>query len=235
LYADTYTDYLEMARLWYHGDRRVQKWMHHAQDQLSSEAASVYTETDRSSFIGLATGNAHTHPNYVLLRDLDSYPLPLLLRKDPRLGFHKEAHTALMAHADPTTLDAEQVQQKEGARTGMASSQRMRVALANVLGAVKAPVPKLRADAQAHAVPDDVEVKFDDKGRLSLEVVEDGVEMVVTSPRGERRILSRPEQDVLSLVARQASLGKLKEAARLEGVGEDFVDELVAAGVLIAA
>ena len=84
LYNDAYADYLEMARLWYHGDRKVQSWMQSAQDQLGSEEATVYTETERSSFIGLATGNAHTHPNYVVRRELGSFPYPLHLRKDPQ-------------------------------------------------------------------------------------------------------------------------------------------------------
>lgn len=232
LYADTYTDYLEMARLWYHGDRRVQKWMHHAQDQLSSEAASVYTETDRSSFIGLATGNAHTHPNYVLMRDLASYPLPLLLRKDPRLGFHKEAHTALVAHADTSALRPEEAQRRKAAEAGMASSQRMRAALANVLSAVSAPVEKLTKDSESRSPLDDEVISFDPDARLSLEVLGDRVEMLVTSANGERRLLSRAEQDALAHVASQVSLHKLRELARTSGAGIEFVDELVGATVL---
>ena len=214
LYADTYTDYLEMARLWYHGDRKVQKWMHQAQDQLSSEAASEYIETDRSSFLGLATGNAHTHPNYVLLRDLSSYPLPLLLRKDPRLGFHKEAHAALMAHADPSTLAEELAQQQKGAKTAMSTSRKLRVEMASLLAAVKSPVEKLAPESDGLVAPGDAVLALHPKARLSLEVVDDMVEMLVTTGRGQRRVLSGQEQVLLSLLSEQPSLSKLREATR---------------------
>ncbi|MGZ5385138.1 MAG: NAD(P)/FAD-dependent oxidoreductase [Acidimicrobiia bacterium] len=232
LYADTYTDYLAMARLWYHGDRKVQKWMHQAQDQLTTSVASEYTETDRSSFIGLATGNAHTHPNYVLLRELSSYPLPLLLRKDPRLGFHKEAHTALMAHADPTMLDAEQAQEK--AKSGMASSQKMRVAIATMLAATRPPVEKLTAETSGTDPKDEATVEVASSVRLSLEVVDDRVEMLVTTGAGERRVLSRPEQDLLALVAEKPSLANLRDSAKRDGHPVSFLEELLDAGVLSA-
>jgi flavin-dependent dehydrogenase len=234
LYADTYTDYLAMARLWYHGDRRVQKWMHQAQDQLSSEAASEYTETDRSSFVGLATGNAHTHPNYVLLRDLASYPLPLLLRKDPRLGFHKEAHTALMANADPSTLDEGLAQQQKGAKTAMAVPRKMREEMASVLAAVKPLVEKLAPESENPVSSEDAVLAMDPKARLSLEVVEDMVEMLVTTRSGQRRVLSRQEQGLLSLLSEQPSLSKLRETARHDGGADEFLDELLCAGVLTA-
>lgn len=234
LYADTYTDYLEMARLWYHGDRKVQKWMHQARNQLASEAASEYIETDRSSFLGLATGNAHTHPNYVLLRHLASYPLPLLLRKDPRLGFHKEAHTALMAHADPSMLDEGLAEQQKGARTAMASSREMRVEMASLLAAVKTPVEKLAPEGGDPVTSEDKFLAMDPRARLSLEVVDDMVEMIVTTRSGQRRVLSPQEQVVLSLLSEQTSLSKLRETARHGGGADEFLDELLGAGVLIA-
>jgi flavin-dependent dehydrogenase len=232
LYADTYTDYLAMARLWYHGDRKVQKWMHQAQDQLSSEAASEYTETDRSSFLGLATGNAHTHPNYVLLRDLSSYPLPLLLRKDPRLGFHKEAHTALMANADPSMLDAGLAQQQKGAKTAMASSPKMRAEMASLLAAVKPLTEKLAPGTDRRVSSEDEIVAMDPKARLSLEVVDDKVEMLVTTRDGQRRLLSHPEQVLLSRLSERPSLQQLRESALDGGGASEFLDELLSAGVL---
>ena len=233
LYADSYTDYLEMARLWYHGDRKVQKWMHQAQDQLSSEAASEYIETDRSSFLGLATGNAHTHPNYVLLRDLSSYPLPLLLRKDPRLGFHKEAHAALMANADPSTLDEGLAWQQKGAKTAMGTSREMREEMARLLAAVKPLVEKLAPESGNPVTSEDEVLAMDPRARLSLEVVDDMVEMLITTGSGQRRVLSRKEQDLLSLLSEQTSMSMLREKARHYGAGE-FLDELLGCGVLTA-
>ena len=232
LYADTYTDYLAMARLWYHGDRKVQKWMHQAQDQLTTAVASEYTETDRSSFIGLATGNAHTHPNYVLLRELSSYPLPLLLRKDPRLGFHKDAHTALMAHADPSKLDTDQAREK--AKGGMASSKKMRAAIASMLAATKPPVARLSARTPTVAPSGDAKVEIAPSVRLSLEVVDDRVEMLVTVGNGERRALSGREQEVLALVAKKLTLAELREESKVDGRPEEFLGEMLDAGVLNA-
>ena len=132
-----------MARLWYHGDRKVQNWMHQAQDQLGSEVASEYMETDRSSFIGLATGNAHTHPNYVVLRDLDSYPLPLHLRKDPRAGFHKEAHAALWPMPKTPLLPQRRLPLRRQRRRVFPQSRKRRSALAAMLAGQAASVSVL--------------------------------------------------------------------------------------------
>ena len=234
LYADAYTDYLEMAQLWYHGDRKVQNWMHRAQDQLGSEVAAEYTETDRSSFIGLATGNAHTHPNYVVLRDIESFPLPLHLRKDPRSGFHKEARTALMAHADPATLADDHVPLKDGAQAGVASSRRRREALAAMLAGKAALVDLLDARPGIEALPEEAEVALADAVRLSLEVVADRVEMVLTSEAGQRRILSGTEQEILRGIADTPSLSRLRRlAGHSGGPGDSFVTELVSAGALV--
>ena len=67
--------------------------------------------------------------------------------------------------------------------------------------------------------------------RLSLEVVDDMVEMVLTAHDGQRRILSTSEQE---LIRRWPTI---RLSALLEdGCGdqhEDFVDELVSAGVLV--
>ena len=228
LYADTYTDYLQMAQLWYHGDRNVQKWMRHAQDQLGSEVASEYTETERSSFIGLATGNAHTHPNYVLSRELRSFPVPLLLRKDPRSGFHREAHAALIAHADPQTLSDDLARQQESAKVGMATPRSKRVAMAAMFDKRSAPVARLTAGYSASTSADAATLTLAPDSKLSVEVMDDRVEMLLTAGSGERRLLSSREQDLLrTLLGRSAG-------ADGNGLDHEFVDELVAAGVLIA-
>jgi hypothetical protein len=231
LYADTYTDYLQMAQLWYHGDRKVQKWMQHAQDQLGSEVASEYIETERSSFIGLATGNAHTHPNYVLSRELRSFPVPLLLRKDPRSGFHREAHAALIAHADPQTLDDDLAKQKENAKIGMATSRNKRVAMAAMFDKRSAPVPRLASSGSAPMAVDISALVLAPDSKLSLEVVDDQVEMLLTTGSGERRLLSTPEQDLLRTFFEPA---RPNHFAAGNGPGHTFVQELVEAGVLIA-
>lgn len=230
LYADTYTDYLEMARLWYHGDRKVQNWMHQAQDQLGSEVAAEYAETDRSSFIGLATGNAHTHPNYVALRDLASFPHPLHLRKDPRSGFHKEAHTALVAHAEGSALPEEA--RKEVAQTGISTSRQRRTALASMLAGRPASVELLAPKTDVKPIADRVPVALAPAVRLSLEVVDDRVEMVLTADDGQRRILSGPEQEVVREVAKAPTLGQLRDMAEGDDCG-GFVNEIASAGVLV--
>jgi flavin-dependent dehydrogenase len=227
LYSDTYNDYLAMARLWYHGDRKVRKWMHQAQDQLSSEVAAEYTQTDRSSFLGLATGNAHTHPNYVLLRELAAFPYPLLLRKDPRSGFHKEAHTALAAHAD--LVDGE-VRSKS--QTGMASNQPLREAVAALLAAQRPLVDRLQPEEVDGQPSEEGAVSLAADVRLALEVVGDRVEMVIATGGGQRRLVTRAEQALLATIAEQPSLTKLRDLAGLHGCGDGFIEELLEAGVL---
>ncbi len=232
LYADTYTDYLEMARLWYHGDRKVQNWMHQAQDRLGSEVSAEYAETDRSSFIGLATGNAHTHPNYVALRELASFPLPLHLRKDPRSGFHKEAHTALVAHAEASTLPEDALTRKEEAQTAISTSRQRRTALASMLAGRPASAETLDPKTDLEPIADQVAVTLAPAVRLSLEVVDERVEMVLTAVDGQRRILSTPEQEVVREVAKSPALERLRELA--DGYDSPgFVNELVSAGVLV--
>lgn len=233
LYVDAYTDYLEMARLWYHGDRKVQKWMERAQDQLSSEAAAEYTETGRSSFVGLATGHAHTHPNYVVLRRLESFPLPLLLRKDPRSGFHREAKAALIAHADPTALDADTADQKAAAKIGVASSKARREAVAAMFNQQREPTVRLDPEKDGVEIVGDVSVALAPDTRLSLEILDDRVEMVLTTGGGERRVLSDQEQHLLQALADQPTLASLSQLAETHGPGRSFIAELVSAGAIV--
>lgn len=222
LYADTYSDYLEMARLWYHGDRRVQSWMQEAQLRLDDEVEAEYTQTDRSSFIGLATGNAHTHPRYVLMRALDSFPVPLLLRKDARSGFHREAQAALIAHADPETLEPDDMALKTTAQTGMKSSRQARIAIAGLFDTLPEPVIRLSQRNGETQVEQGDQVGLHPGAKLSLEVMEDRVAMVLTSPWGERRIVTPSEQETLT---------SLVSNSPLHG-GDEFTDELHDAGLL---
>lgn len=234
IYADSYGDYLEMARLWYHGDRKVQNWMHQAQDQLGSEVAAEYVETDRSSFIGLATGNAHTHPNYVALRELAAFPLPLYLRKDPRSGFHKEAHAALIAHAEASTLPKEALPLKEVAQTGISTTRERRSALTAMLAGRPASVRTLDPKNDIEPIDDVDAVTLASGVRLSLEVVDYKVEMVLTADDGQRRILSGPEQDVVREIAKTPTLEQLRRLADLHN-GPGFVRELISAGVVVGS
>lgn len=231
LYVDAFTDYMEMAQLWYHGDRTVQAWMHRAQDQLSSEAEAVFTETDRSSFVGLATGNAHTHPNYVLQRDLASYPLPLQLRKDPASGFHKQAHAALLAHADPARLEREGMPLKEGAKLGLSSSADRRERILRMLAERDDLVTAL--DPVSDLVPPDEHGKtgLADGTRLSLEVLAEEVEMVLITPEGKRRVLEPFERRALRPLADRPELGDLLDL--VDGEQQPFIEELVSAGVIV--
>ena len=223
-----------MARLWYHGDRNVHRWMQGAQDQLGSEEATAYTETERSSFIGLATGNAHTHPNYVLRRELASFPFPVHLRKDPRLGFHKEAHTALLAHADPSTLAGDELTVKEGAKVGRPSacpSHRPNGDAGRAGGLVDALDPSPRWSRP----PAEAVLSLSPEVRLSLEVVDDRVAMVLTTPRvsgGCCRPRNRTSCGWSPTHPRSASW----ELADVDGNGlTGYVSELVGAGVLVDA
>lgn len=231
MYADTYSDYLEMARLWYHGDRRVQKWMHRANEQLDSEVGGTYTDTDRSSFIGLATGNAHTHPHYVLLRELAAFPLPLHLRKDPRSGFHQEAHAALLAHADQDTLDPAEIVRRQMADLGMASGVGRRRALAAMFNQRPQTVVRLEPEGETLSRPEG-SVSLAPEVRLSLEIIDDKVAMVLTTPGGQRRMVTPPEQDVLRLLENGSSLTALRQEVTDQGLDLVFLDEMAAAAVL---
>ena len=72
--------------------------------------------------------------------------------------------------------------------------------------------------------------------RLSLEVVDDRVAMVLTTSRGDRRVLTASEQDLLRSVAAAPTLDELNAIATGDGNGlAGYVSELVGAGVLVGA
>jgi flavin-dependent dehydrogenase len=234
LYADTYTDYLEMARYWYHGHRSVNGWMDRAQRALGEELESVFVESDRSAFIGLATGNAHAHPNYVPLRTLGDFPLPLSLRKDPRAHFHSEAKAMLIAH---------------GARDVPEQSERREAETATFLASVpiskrKAVLETLRSDEAEYVerLTGDADLRLDEplvfspRARLSLEAQEDIVAMVLRAPSGERRVLRREEEQAISSFAEPCVPGTKRSRGGLVGERfEEFCRELAGARVLIPA
>jgi flavin-dependent dehydrogenase len=229
LYEDTYSDYLTMARFWYHGNRQVREWMDHAQGALKEEAEPVFAEDDRRAFLGLATGNAHAHPNYVLLRELRSFPVPLFLRKDPRGYYMQEARTALFGHADERQYEA-------GYQDEIARSQRMMAVdperrlriLETIRGEDGTLVERFTAAANEDGHVGPLTVAKD--ARISLEVVGDVIRMVALAPSGERRVLSVEEQQLL---ARAAS--ELSQPDRGAADYHRFRDELVRAGVLVSA
>ena len=234
LYTDTYSDYLEMARFWYHGNRQVGMWMDRAQERLEEEDETVFADTNRDAFIALATGNTHAHPNYVLLRQLDSFPLPLHLRKDPRVHYFHETKTALVSHADQETTSA---QAKE--------IQRSAEALAIPTEVRKRLLTKMRNDDQSlverfagngnGTVSSDTPLAFSPQARISLEAIEDVVTLVIKASSGERRALSwDTEQPLVAAFAEAMQPGVVAERTQLAPDRvEAFCEEMLAAGVLV--
>jgi hypothetical protein len=102
------------------------------------------------------------------------------------------------------------------------------------LAAVTPPVEKLAPENGSRVSSEDEVMTIHKKARLSLEVVDDMVEMLVTTGSGQRRVLSRQEQALLSVLSERPSLSKLREQARHYGGADEFLDELLGAGVLVA-
>jgi hypothetical protein len=233
LYTDTYSDYLEMARYWYHGIREVGKWMDTAQERLEEEEETVFAESSRDAFIALATGNTHAHPNYVLLRKLDSFPLPLHLRKDPRAHYFEETKNALLGHADAQTSKGEA--KIEAAVGALTAPLEIRKAAMRALDESPATVERFSGNG-ADAPGGDKDLMVSDKARLSLEAIDDVVRLVVRAPNGQRREVTwNGEQSLFAAFARATSPGAI---GRETGLDEDqiasFCSEMVAAGVLVA-
>lgn len=225
LYTDSYTDYLEMARYWYHGHRDVAQWMDRAQEQLVEESETVFADTNRDAFIALATGNTHAHANYVLLRQLRSFPLPLHLRKDPRSHYFSEARTALLSHTlDPTNET-------------MAMPAEMRKAVLKVRDESLGVTKRFSEAVTDGAASSDVPLTLSPRTRLSLEAIDDVVTLVVRAPNGERRAVDwRIETDVVAAFAEARRLGSVigqNGFPRNQVAG--FCNELIGAGVLVSA
>jgi flavin-dependent dehydrogenase len=236
LYTDTYSDYLEMARYWYHGHREVGRWMDRAQEQIGEEEETVFADTNRDAFIALATGNTHAHPNYVLLRRLDSFPLPLHLRKDPRGLYFKEMKTQLLGHADAeaTPGEAENVERSQQA---LSKSVEHRKGVFNLLRNADMELVE-RFSGNGHGALDaGAELVISPSARLSLEAIDDVVRFVVKAPNGERRAVAWVgEKELVAAFAEATPPAALAERSSL-GPDEvaSFCEEMVAAGVLVPA
>jgi flavin-dependent dehydrogenase len=231
LYGDTYTDYLTMARFWYHGNRQVGEWMGQAQETLGQEAETVFAESDRRAFLGLATGNAHAHPNYVLRRDLGAFPLPLHLRKDPRGHYMREARAALFGHADREVHDPAHHAEIAAARMMMDRDPGMRKRILGVVRSDEGALVERFTPRGATIAPLDsgTHLTLAPGARLSLEIVDNVVTMVAHAPGGERRVIRDDEREVIAAGIRGASGSQAGPA------GDGILSELVDAGVLVPA
>ena len=103
---------------------------------------------------------------------------------------------------------------KEGAKAGMASSRARRTALAAMLTGKAVLVDTLGAEPEVETPGAEAVLGLSPEVRLSLEVVDDRVAMVLTTARGQRRMLSPQEQDLLRVVAGAPTLGDLAGAGR---------------------
>ena len=237
LYLDTYSDYLEMARYWYHGHREVGMWMNRAQEQLGEEEETVFADTNRDAFIALATGNTHAHPNYVLARQLESFPLPLHLRKDPRSLYFKETRAALLGHADREVAadDADQIERSAETLT-MPTDLRKRVMSLIRNEDDEGVVERFSGNGHETLSPE-ARLVVSPKARLSLEAIDDTVVLVVRSPAGERRAVAwTGEQDLVASFAEATPPQALAERSELSDEHvTSFCEELLAAGVLVPA
>jgi hypothetical protein len=236
LYLDTYSDYLEMARYWYHGHREVGMWMNRAQEQIGEEEETVFAETNRDAFIALATGNTHAHPNYVLARKLESFPLPVHLRKDPRSLYFKETRAALLGHADkgaaPDDATTLELQAETLAIPTAIRKHLLEVARREDEGVVE------RFSGNGHeSVSPQTRLILSSEARLSLEAIEDVVTLVIRSPEGERRAVAwTGENEVVAAFAEATPARAVIERTELsEADVTSFCQELAAAGVLVPA
>jgi len=231
LYTDTYTDYLEMARHWYHGHRDIGMWMDRAQEQLGEEQETVFADTNRNAFIALATGNTHAHPDYVPVRHLDSFPLPLQLRKDPRARYFKEVKTVLLRHSD-TTVSPDVT--SDGERSARALRNRPEVrrrALSLLQHQREQLVDRLTGELGEEG---DRPLVFSSQARVSLEAIDDIVQLIIRAPNGQRRAVAwGREHEVVAAFAQPRT--PAESPLLHDGVGTAFYEELIAAGVLEVA
>ena len=236
LYLDTYSDYLEMARYWYHGQREVEMWMGRAQEQLGEEEQTVFADTKRDAFIALATGNTHAHPNYVLARQLESFPLPLHLRKDPRSLYFMETKAALLRHADREAVPDDAQRIDRSAQT-LAMPTDLRKNVLNMMrNEDQGAATRFSANGRGARSPD-MRLVIAPDARLSLEAIDDLVILVIRAPNGERRAVSWDgERQLVAAFADGIKPRTLIEQTDFaaEDVGR-FCKEMVAAGVLVPA
>jgi len=236
LYLDTYSDYLEMARYWYHGHREVGMWMNRAQEQLGEEEQTVFADTNRDAFIALATGNTHAHPNYVLARQLESFPLPLHLRKDPRSLYFKETRAALIGHADKGVA-ADDVREIDRSAETLQMPTELRKRVLNMMRNEDQGVVE-RFSGNGHEAPDpDAHLVVSPNARLSLEAIDNVVTLVIKAPSGERRAIAWDGEDqVVAAFAEATRPEAVAEASELaESHVTTFCREMTAAGVLVPA
>ncbi len=236
LYLDTYSDYLEMARYWYHGHRQVGMWMDRAKERLGEEEETVFADTNRDAFIALATGNTHAHPNYVVLRTLESFPFPLRLRKDPRAQYFKQTRTALLQHADRRSASDEEAQEIERSTEALAKTE-LRQQVLSLLGQEGPSLDDTPTDQRDRIELPESEVIVSSSSHLGLEAIDDIVNLVVETPNGERHGIDWDVQRRL--------IAEFSEARSMEQVAErtritdaeiaSFCKEMLAAGVLVPA
>lgn len=237
LYLDTYSDYLEMARHWYHGHREVNMWMDTARQQLTAETEPVFTETNRSAFIGLATGNSHAHRNYVLMRRLKTFPLPLYLRKDTHGMMFKDVARVLTKHILENGDAA-------GTEAGGSPSEIFEVPLEVRKRFLslrqqneQRPLGRFSGADRLTRPPKESKLSVTQKTRLTLEAIDDVVRLVARAPNGERRAIAWGSEH--SLLATFADPTNPAAAAERAPAGsqdvETFCAEMTAAGVLAPA
>jgi flavin-dependent dehydrogenase len=236
LYLDTYSDYLEMARYWYHGHRDVGLWMDRAKEQLGEEEETVFADTTRDAFIALATGNTHAHPNYVLSRKLESFPLPLHLRKDPRVRYFRQSRTALLAHAARESAPSVEVKEIERSTGAFARPSELRKQVLRLLeDDDQNVVTHFSGNGNDREPSPDVEVVVSTEARFSLEAIDDVVTLVAQATSGERRAIAWDvERRLLSEFAEAA---QPRSVAERTGIADEdiarFCREMFAAGVLV--
>ena len=210
--------------------------MNRAQEQLGEEEETVFTETNRDAFIALATGNTHAHPDYVLLRQLESFPLPLHLRKDPRGAYISETRQALpFQHADPGA-DQAPAEEVERARTLMSPSAERRKRLHDIVHAQRQDLVERFSANGSRVDSDGTPLVVSPEARLSLEAVDDRVTLMIRSPDGERRAVAWEIEQ--PLLARFATATPPDDVAERAHIARDevasFCEEMVSAGVLVA-
>lgn len=236
LYLDTYSDYLEMARYWYHGHADVGLWMDRAQQQLTAESEAVFAETRRDAFIGLATGNSHAHRNYVLLRHLKSFPLPLYLRKDTRTLMFKDLERVLLEHI-PENGNTGGTETEVGSEVFNVPIEVRKRFLSLLQQEDLRPFDRFSGVEQSAAPASELKLALTPKTRLTLEAIDDVVRLVVRAPTGERRAIAWGTEHLL-LAAFADPMHPLAAAQRMRAKNADvtmFCAEMAAAGVLAPA